>query len=73
MAETQPHQGRDTSRETVRQHRDRVGPSLEAPCRAVGGGTSRPLSRRPVVDDWFGTPDHDAYERLYQAAEEGSR
>ncbi len=41
MAETHTPTGRDVSRETVRQHRDRVGPSLEAPCRAVEEGRSR--------------------------------
>jgi hypothetical protein len=35
MAETPTPAGRDVSRETVRHHRDSVGPSLEAPCRAV--------------------------------------
>ena len=41
MAETHTPPGRDTSRDKVRQHRDMVGPSLEAPCRAVEEGRSR--------------------------------
>ncbi len=50
MAETPTPQRRDVSRETVRQHRDSVGPSLEAPCRAVEKGKSR-LPRCPG-DHW---------------------
>ncbi len=41
MAETGTQPGRDVSRETVRQHRDMVGPSLEAPSRAVEEEKSR--------------------------------
>ncbi len=46
MAETQPPEGRDVSRETVRQHRDMVGPSLEAPSRAVEEESSRSTVHR---------------------------
>ncbi len=39
MAESHTQPGRDTSREIVSHHRDMVGPSLEAPCRAVEEGS----------------------------------